>query len=54
MLRMTFLAVSLTLLAVGAYAAQSAFDIQHQAYAGPPADAKLQAAADSSPKVARR
>ena len=32
MLRTAFLVASLTLLAGGALAAQSAFDIQHQAY----------------------
>ncbi len=36
MLRMTFLAVSLTMLAGGAYAAQSALDIQSAAYSPKP------------------
>ncbi|MEZ5679739.1 MAG: hypothetical protein R3E14_00390 [Erythrobacter sp.] len=54
MLRMTFLVVSLTMLAGGAYAAQSAFDIQHQAYAGPPGAEKLQSAPNDTVRVANR
>ena len=54
MLRMTFLVVSLTMLAGGAYAAQSALDIQHQAYGGPPAAEKLRAHNPADIKLAER
>lgn len=53
MLRMTFLVASLTMLAGGAYAAQSAFDIQQEAYAGPTVD-KLHGRTDDTLKVAKR